>query len=247
MADSIESDQVLRDILKVLERIEHKLNSHPAPSEDLEDPTSEKEQHTSQVKVETAIPQSAEPSIDGIETSQCPRKGTPTNKDVIAGTHGTSKVPYGQWSINRVDYFFDPALSKSLARRLRDCWGMPDDDRLPLRFFKSNILQTNAPWGTPFNSYPTNRHPIHRQLDLLCHFDGRLRKEPGNDFVIIDFDESENTRIYRLGEDAIGPEFEVQSEGSSTAPWSRVMYVIYCGLLGLINTVQLVSRGNNWR
>ena len=233
MTDPIGSDHVLNGILRVLERIEAKLDGHEARFSSLEDSTRSREENTGHIKAETSILRTGEPGLDPLETPRPSRKGTPINGDIYGDTQGPLKVPYGKWSINQLDNFFNLALSKSLAERLRDCWGMPDDNRLPLKFFRSNILQTNAPWGPPCDSYPTIRYPVERELETLCHFDERLREQPGNDFVVVDFDESENTRIYRLGDDAVGPELEVQQQGSSTAPWSRLVYVIPRTFVGL--------------
>ena len=233
MTDPIGSDHVLNGILRVLERIEAKLDGHEACFRNLEDSTRRREENTSHIKAETSILRTGDPGPDPLEIPKPSRKGTPINGDIHGNAQGPLKVPYGKWSINQLDHFFNLALPKSLAERLGDCWGMPDDHRLPLKFFRSNILQTNAPWGQPCDSYPTIRYPVERELETLCHFDERLREQPGNDFVVVDFDESENTRIYRLGDDAVGPELEVQQQGSSTAPWSRLVYVIPRTSIGL--------------
>lgn len=226
MTDPVGSVHVLNGILRVLERIEAKLDGHEARFRTLQDITSRREENTGCIQAETGTLRTCEPGISTLETSRPSRKGSPINGDIFCDTQGPLKVRYGKWGINQLDHFFNLALSGSLAERLRDCWGMPDDNRLPLKFFRTNVLQTNAPWGPPCDSYPTIRYPVERELETLCHFDERLREQPGNDFVVIDFDESKNARIYRLGDDAVGPELEVQQQGSSTAPWSRLMYMI---------------------
>ena len=225
MTETIGSDRVLNGILRVLERIEAKLDGHEARFRSLEDSAKSREKNTLYIKAETNTLRTGGPELELIETPRPSRKGTPINGDIHGDPQAPLKIPYRQWSINQLDHFFNLALPKALAERLRDCWGMPDDDRLPLKFFKSNILQTNAPWGPPSDSYPTIRYPVEKELESLCHFDGRLREQPGNDFVVVDFDESENTRIYRLGDDAVGPQLEVYQQGSSTAPWSRLVYI----------------------
>ena len=224
MTDPIGHDHVLNGILRVLEQIEAKLDGHEARFRSLEDSTKRREENTGHIKAETSILRTGEPGLDSLETPRPSRKGTPVNGDSYGDMQGPLKVPYGKWSINQLDHF-NLALSRSLAERLRDCWGMPDDNRLPMRFFRSNVLQMTAPWVPPCESYPTIRYSVERDLETLCHFDERLREQPGNDFVVVDFDESENTRIYRLGDDAVGSELEVHQQGSSTAPWSRLVYV----------------------
>ena len=247
MTDQIGSVHVLNGILRVLERIEAKLDGHEARFRTLEDITSRREENTGCMQAETGILRTCEPEIGTLETPRPSRKGSPVNGEISGDTRGPLKVPYGKWGINQLDHFFNVALLGSLAERLGDCWGMPDDNRLPLKFFRSNVLQTNAPWGPPSDSYPTIRYPVERELETLCHFNERLREQPGNDFVVIDFDDSENTRIYRLGDDAVGPELEVQQQGSSTAPWSRLVYVIPVIPLGLTDLSKLISRRNDRR
>ena len=100
---------------------------------------------------------------------------------------------------------------------------MPDDDRLPLKFFKSNILKSNTPFGVSVDSFPTVRQPVERDLEFLCQFDRDLRAHPGNDFMVVDFDAADETRLYRLGDKAFGSELQVEAQGSKSAPWSRLM------------------------
>ena len=225
MADPVGANQVLSDILGVLQGIEAKLDGHEERFRNLEGNTRRTAQHEGSVNQEADTLRAAELSRFSLEAQISSRKGTSTNDDTADDTKTPLKVPYSQWSINQVDRFFDLALSNSLAERLRDCWGMPDDNRLPLKFFKSDILKTNAPWGAPCDSYPTIRQPVKRDLEFLCQFDETLRTQAGNDFVVIDFDVADNTRIYRLGNDAIGSELEVEAQYSKNAPWSRLMYV----------------------
>ena len=102
---------------------------------------------------------------------------------------------------------------------------MPDDDRLPLKFFRSNILKSDIPWGLPTGHLWKAKQPFERELDRLCQFDTQLREQKSNDFAVVDFDSFNNSRIYRLGEKAQGPELLVRLEDSRQAPWSRIMYV----------------------
>ena len=122
-----------------------------------------------------------------------------------------------------MDRFFNLSLLNLLEARLGDCWKMPDDNRLPLKFFKTNILKSNGPFGVPIDSFPTARQPFERDLEFLCQFDDDLRAHPGNDFVVVDFDAADNTRSYRLGEQASGLELQVEAQGLKSAPWSRLM------------------------
>lgn len=229
------SGHVLSDILNVLQRIEVKLDGHEARFRSLEDNganksgragTGNSEDTTSSFNGDLTSLQTRTTSQIRADALWPSRKGSPTNEDLSADTK-TLKIPYGQWSINQLDHFFSLNLSKVLTQNLGDCWGMPDDNRLPLKFYKTNVLKFNAPWGAPCDSYPTIRQPVEQELEFLCSFDASLRQQPGNDFAVVDFDEADNTRIYRLGEDAIGPELEVEPQGSQTAPWSRLVYVVF--------------------
>ena len=74
--------------------------------------------------------------------------------------------------------------------------------------------------------FPTCRQPFERDLEFLCQFDLDLRAYPGNDFLVVDFDAVDATRLYRLGEKAFGSELQVEAQGSKSAPWSRLMYVV---------------------
>ena len=147
MADPIGSNQALSDILSVLQRIEEKLEGHEARFRSLEEKTctsssAHEDNDHSQPGTDTFH---LKPQVFGIDAARPSRKGSPTNDDITEDTKTSMKVPYSQWNINQLDRFFNLALSKSLTERLRDCWGMPDDDRLPLKFFRSNILKTNSP------------------------------------------------------------------------------------------------------
>ena len=222
MSEPIRSDDVLYDILGVLQRIELKLDGHEERFKSLE-------YHTQISNADTTSQTSRTAGMFCTPAdNSCPsRKGTPTSDDSPRDTSAALKIPYSQWSINQLDRFFNLALSKLLEARLGDCWKMPDDNRLPLKFFKSNILKSNSPFGVPVDSFPTSRQPVERDLEFLCQFDDDLRAYPGNDFMVVDFDAADDFRLYRLGEKAFGSEFQVEAQGSRSAPWSRLVYVAW--------------------
>ncbi|KAL6720536.1 hypothetical protein ACLMJK_002460 [Lecanora helva] len=228
MVDDSQSRCVLRDILKVLQRIETKLQLHEDRFQKLEEQCDGKirgrtaEDHEDYADTETSTLIAKETPYVGLDSQQPSRKGTPTQETPREDSE-TARVPYSRWSINHLDRFFNLKLSTFLQKRLGDCWEMPDDNRLPLKFFKSNILQINAPWGESMNNVPAARQPVERELEFLCQFDHELRVQAGNDFMVVDFDSSDNTRLYRLGCDAIGSELEVESQGTQSAPWSRLV------------------------
>lgn len=229
MTEPIPATDILCDILNVLQRIESKLEGQEERFKSLEYHTqiSNGLKKTDGLRGNADTPsetsRTAETFCAPAEKLQSPRKGTPTNDD-FPGDIGTAlKIPYSQWSINQLDRFFSLSLSKILEARLGDCWKMPDDERLPLKFFKTNILKGHGAFGVPVDSFPTSRQPIERDLEFLCQFDNDLRAHRGNDFVVVDFDATDNTRLYRLGEQAFGSELRVEAQGSKSAPWSRLM------------------------
>lgn len=229
MDDMIKPNDVLSDILRVLERIEVKLDGHEERFQSTEEHTKRSlrrkgtEVGDGHIDTENSTLRAVETPHTNFDALRPSRKGTPTNDDQPDVTKTALKIPYNQWSINQLDRFFNLTLSISLQKRLGDCWGMPDDDRLPLKFFKTNILKTNAPWGPLLDSFPTVRQPIERDLEFLCQFDDDLRIQPGNDFMVVDFDTLDNSRLYRLGAEAIGTELEIEPQGNQSAPWSRLM------------------------
>ena len=229
MTEPTESSDVLYNILDVLQRIESKLAGHEKRFRSLEYYTrmsnggSNADRLGGDIDTPSETSQIAEMSYNSAETLRPSRKGTPTSDDSPGRISTALKVPYSQWSINQLDRFFNPSLSKLLEARLGDCWKMPDDNRLPLKFFKTNILKSNGSFGVPIDSSPTSRQPVERDLEFLCQFDDDVRAHPDNDFMVVDFDAADNTRLYRLGGQAFGSELQVEAQGSTSAPWSRLM------------------------
>ena len=223
------STDVLYDILNVLRRIESKLERHEERFKSLEYHSQISREGTKVDGLDSSADTPSEPSraaerlYISTNTSRPSRKGTPTSDRLPEDTGTAFKIPYSQWNINQLDRFFNLSLSELLETRLGDCWKMPDDDRLPLKFFKSNILKSNSPFGVPVDSFPTVRQPFERDLEFLCQFDGDLRAHPGNDFMVVDFDATDETRVYRVGEKAFGSELHVEAQGLKSAPWSRLM------------------------
>lgn len=231
MTDPTRSNKVLYDILDVLQRIESKLESHEERFKSLEHYTqiSNRGEKAEKFCGNTDILSETSRTAEMFHTSADPlrpsRKGTPTSNDSPEAISTALKIPYSQWSINQLDRFFSLSLSKLLEARLGDCWIMPDDDRLPLKFFKTNILKSSGPLRVSIDSFPTSRQPFERDLESLCHFDHSHRAHPGNDFMVVDFNAADDTRIYRLGERAFGSELQIEAQGSKSAPWSRLMWV----------------------
>ena len=238
-----QAQDVLYDILKVLERIELRLNGHEERFrrlEEVENP-SKTAQEKDEFEGTTDTLASSILSSSLLGPSRRPTAGT--EEDAI-DDKPVPKIPYGGWSIDQfiralppkvynewgsshthLDRFYSlTTLSADLESRLGSCWNMPDDGRLPLKFFKSNVLKTNMSGGGPtMESFSRAKSRIERELTTLCQFDEALRKHPGNDFAVVDFDPSNNTRMYRLGQAARGSELMVDPRDSQNAPWSRLM------------------------
>ena len=229
MTEPARPTDVSNNILNVLQRIESWLERHEERFKSLEHHIQISRGGTkvdglvSSADTASETSRAAETLYISTDDSQPSRKGTPTNDLLPEDTSTALKIPYSQWSINRLDRFFNLSLSKLIESRLGDCWRMPDDGRLPLKFFISNILKSNSPFGAPADSFHTVRQPFERDLEFLCQFDSDLRAHPGNDFMVVDFDAADETRLYRVGDKAFGSELQVEAQGSKSAPWSRLM------------------------
>lgn len=135
----------------------------------------------------------------------------------------TSKIPYSCWSFGQQDQEVDARFEEMLQKVLGDFWEIPQDNRLPLNTIK-NITKNRGGYGE--SQVPTHRvlvHALEKKLALFSRFDTSLRSHKGNDFLVIDHDPTNNTRLYRLGEKAVGGELMVLPEGPESAPWSRLM------------------------
>ena len=229
MTEPTPSSDILNDILNVLQRIESKLEGHEKRFKSLEYHTQSSNGGTksdapdASAGTRSATPRATDTIYTSTDSSRPSRKGTPTSNHSSEDTRTALKIPYSQWSINQLDRFFNLTLSRLLEDRLGDCWNMPDDNRLPLKFFKSNILKSNSPFGVSGNTNSTSRPSVERDLESLCQFDDELRAHPGNDFIVVDFDAADVFRLYRLGAKAFGSELQVEAQGSKSAPWSRLM------------------------
>ena len=113
----------------------------------------------------------------------------------------------------------DPELQEMVDKYLGDWWRIPDDNRLPLKLFTRTSLAHDL-WGMDFANH---RQQIQNDMHFLREFDKNLRALPGNDFLIIDYDQRDFARMYRVGERAVGADLGIGPEKSSVAPWSRLM------------------------
>ena len=225
MATNEQSAEVLINILGVLKGIEKKLDQYEHRLQKLEPPTKQ------EVKGSASFHEKAR-EVPEQESHALSDIGKAEPKILYSEWHTNFLIEslpvhlYDSWSNFRTDLdeFLDLRLTKAIETRIGDCFHMPDDDRLPLKFFKTNILRSNVVWGRSLKrtTYQA-RKPFERELDFLCQFDEKLRQWPGNDFMVIDFDAQNSSRLYRVGEQAIGPDLLVNLEESGEAPWSRIM------------------------
>lgn len=236
MEQQQQSQDTLQAILSVLQSIEHKLEGY------------EDRLGTLEQLQEGGGDTLTEDSIVNSTTDADHEPQQNDNDAVLQGTPGTTaastvpKIIYVEWYTNRLiesmpqpvysmwdadrtplDTFFDLELSQTLEQRLGDCWSMPADERLPLKFFKSNILQANFFYGATAGTLLKVRQPFEKELSLLCTFDQDLRSHRGNDFVVVDFDAYNNSRVYRLGGSAVGPDLLVDAQEAQEAPWTRIV------------------------
>lgn len=233
-----EQPSVLLKILSVLERIEEKLEKQDKRFEYLE--------NLAIAAKDTGISNSSNDSLKvfhdpldpggnhGYVDTPLERQDRGVNRspsqdslanNIFAGQNHAAKVRYSDWSINGRNWDHDEDFMQMLQKHLCDYWRVPKDNRLPLKFFKSTIDDTDDYWGSQVAMYYAKKTSVETRLAQLRRFDSELRVHRGNDFLIIDYDLINNTRIYRIGEAAIGNELMVDPGQLTSAPWSRLMYV----------------------
>lgn len=236
---AVQQPSVLLNILRVLERIEEKLEKQDRRFEHLEN-----------LAIAARDTRRTHSSIDSLEAfddpldlgenhgyvgkhlehddrglNRSPSKESLANNVSSGRNHVTIKVRYSDWSINWRNWDHDEEFMQMLQHHLGDYWRVPKDNRLPLKLFKSTIDSNEDYWGSQVAMYHKEKPIVETRLEQLRRFDGELRVHHGNDFLIVDYDLTNNTRIYRIGEAAIGNELMVDPGQLTSAPWSRLMYV----------------------
>lgn len=233
---AIEQPTVLLKILSVLERIEEKLEKQEKRFRQLENLAKDTGVTNSSNDSLKAFNDPSDPGrnhdyVDRLLEHQdrglnrSPSQDSLANNTFAGRNHAAIKVRYSDWSINGRNWDHDEDFMQMLQKHLNDYWRVPKDNRLPLKFFKSTIDNTDDYWGSQVAMYYATKTSVETRLAQLRRFDSELRVHPGNDFLIIDYDMINNTRIYRIGEAAIGNELMVDPGQLTSAPWSRLMYV----------------------
>lgn len=185
--------ELIVSLLRVLERVEERLEKLDKHFEHT------KSLYTLDPTKKQGPSQSHVEYDEPISSHETPGKTSKTQVSTMQHSV-VAKVRYSDWSENSWSLQFEAEGEALLQRYLGDYWKVPNDNRLPT--FKPNLKA---------------------RLDILRQFDTQLRSEKGNDFVVIDYDLMNNTRIYRIGEAAIGNELMVDPTQLGNAPWSRLM------------------------
>lgn len=209
--DSQPSNDVLISVLRVLERIEVKLEKQEQRVKSLEKQAKEEPDPVYPVR-----------QFDGRTRARslCEKTGT-------VDLSLPSTVPYSLWRLGqpRPHQILDLQFLKVIESQVGDYWKIPDDGRLPLKSF-TITSDSQIDGGDQPTSYSQPKRRIEKDSREVRLFDNALRIQPGNDFLVVDHDSKNNTRLYRVGEKAIGSQLRVEYGNSQHAPWSRLMLYI---------------------
>ena len=239
MAGPQHTDGVFNDMLKVLERIEVQLKTHETRVQSIEDliksndpsylsPWDEVLDSRPDRTLSTASDKSLNIVLRNVESSHAARSSRSTdedeyNEDNQAQQDHLEKVDYRFWKSDSSESdpeILDEDQSKILEKHLGDSFLVPNDTRLSLQLgFNKELLSGNALLEM-------------RRLQALRDFDTDLRSIRGNDFLIVDLDRLNNSRLYRIGEKVVGKKLMVTPHSAEKAPWSRLMYVIQVVMIG---------------
>lgn len=216
MTDSAPAANLLSAILNVLERIEQKLDRQ--------------EQRLNAIDDAPRTPQSSATTRPGGEVDLADLTEVNEQDEDPRSTwqlQGPEKleVLYSDLGFSCHEPYNNDGFRKLLETHIGDCWKLPDDKRLPLNFSNRFIDWTNSAWSPRSTTSATQQAATVKNLERLRRFDADLRAQPGNDFMIIDYNARGNCRLYRVGEKAAGSELKVSLSEPSHHQWSRLMYV----------------------
>lgn len=222
MTESAPAADVLSAILKVLERIEEKLEGQEQRFNAISDiskpiPETRSRSRTSEVDLTELAEIDERPNY---------QRGSSPQEPVHWRGLEKSEVPYSDLGFSYHEPNYNGAFKKLLETYIGDCWKLPDDKRLPLNFANRCIDWTHSAWNPKLTMTATHQDAIVRGLEQLRRFDKDLRACPGNDFFIIDYDSRSNCRLYRVGDKGVGPELKVSLGEPSHHQWSRLMWVL---------------------
>ena len=139
------------------------------------------------------------------------------------GPHNVEKgIDFMGQSVDLDYYLGAVGISANIQQTLGDWWTIPDDSRVRLTFSREAYHKIYEQLSSPFMEPPTVFYSSERMTEAL-QFDQKLRSVSGNDFLVVDFDETNNTRLYRLGQKAIGPPLSIAPVDRQLSPWSRLL------------------------
>jgi hypothetical protein len=209
MTDSQDTSAVLLEILRVLQTIERKLDKQDELSDHLRNsPVLGREGQNLNVRDNpNSSPQ------DGSDPGRPAKFVRPLGQLLEP-----IEVPYSRWGSGQEDRETDEELQDILQKNLGDFWRIPADNRIPLKSIKSTDSKTGD-----FVADSLSSSIFEKKVKLFCRFDAVLKSHKGNNFLVIDYDLANNTRLYSLGEKAVGHELMVPPEAADNTPWSRLM------------------------
>jgi len=230
MPDSAPMSDVFTSILRVLERIEGKLDGQEQRSNTLEN-LARGPRSARAVDPISEVDLADLPELNG---SASPEASIASF--TIGHLNEKAEVPYSDLGFAFQEKGQNEELKKLLESYLGDCWKLPDDKRLPLNLVNRAVDWTHAAREPQFVMSSIRKDAIKRGLERLKNFDIDLRSQLGNDFFIIDYCPKNTSRLYRLGEKAVGSELKVSLGEPSHHQWSRLMYVMFLWPNGLALT-----------
>lgn len=219
MPESMHTNDVFTSLLRVLERIEEKLDGQ------------EQRLNINESLARGARSARGADTIGEVNHAELPEyNGSPSPENSIADFaigHPDEKVPYSAVGFTFQETLQTEELKKLLESYLGDCWKLPDDERLPLNLVNRAVDWTHAA-RDPYIVMSSIRKDIFRKgLERLKGFDVDHRSQLGNDFFVIDYSPKNTSRLYRIGEKAVGSELRVSlGEKPSHQQWSRLMYTM---------------------
>lgn len=223
MTEPAPAAEVLSAILGVLERIEGRFDVQEQRFNALSD-LPKSIQNTKTLTTSQASEVDLTDLTEVNEYEQEPQ--SPSIRNSVGGQVSEKlEVPYSDLGFSCHEPNHNDGFTRLLETYIGDCWKLPDDKRLPLNFPNRIIDWTHAAWSPESTASATMQAAIVQDLERLRRFDIDLRAQPGNDFMIIDYDPRGNCRLYRVGDKAAGSELKVSLSKPSHHQWSRLMYV----------------------
>ncbi|MCJ1355028.1 MAG: hypothetical protein MMC33_005019 [Icmadophila ericetorum] len=252
MTDNPASTELLAKILDVLTRIDEKIRNQDEQIRTLE--TFIQKTHsfgsdacTTDTAIDSSVilsrgdskldPQDEKPHQPTADKSSS--EGDSAGEAIIRHDTATEKLPYtdfpwaekgiffcGQY-ITIKDYLEITGLDYEIQGKLGDWWNIPDDMRMQLTFSKHKYIKARS-HSDVFLAEPLSIAYGSETMNIARQFDDSLRVRPGNDFLAVDFDEHNHSRLYRMGESAVGPPLMIERGGHKNAPWSRL--IVYQGM-----------------